>query len=272
VKYLLDSKPEREAARQRALLGALERKYAPIVRGEIGRASDMMAMTYAATGNAPTLVDNHQIELKRLFEEMTGAAITAFGGRIVNQGKSMGLILEVKSFAEFFQRLVLQYINLESMRRRITFISETTRNDIVAEIVRGQSEGLGVEAIARLINLRIPVISRRRGALIARTETHGAANFGADQAARSTGLDMRKRWIAVEDPRTRDFGEGDGVVDAFNHRSMDGQIVDMDQPFKMPSRRFGTLDAMFPGDPELPAGATINCRCAIAHTVKGFED
>jgi uncharacterized protein with gpF-like domain len=103
------------------------------------------------------------------------------------------------------------------------------------------------------VRAQVPAFSRQRAALIARTETHGAANFGAQEAAKETGLQLRKEWVSASDERTRD-----------SHRRADGQVVGMDEPF-----RIGGARLMYPGDPDGPADETINCRCAVAHQVIG---
>ena len=90
-----------------------------------------------------------------------------------------------------------------------------------------------------------------RGALIARTETHAAANAGADTAARETGLQLRKEWVSAEDERTRD-----------SHRVADGDVADMDGAFAV-----GADLLKYPGDPAGSPEETINCRCAISHIV-----
>jgi hypothetical protein len=51
---------------------------------------------------------------------------------------------------------------------------------------------------------------------------------------------------------------------------MDGQTVDMDQPFQMPHITGDFVQCQFPGDPSLPAAASINCRCASVQAVKDF--
>lgn len=272
MRLLTDSDPQRERRRQITLLDALEARYAPALRAEIIRASELMLATYQATGSTPTLVDYHMRAMADLYAEMIGASVEVFGGRVVNQGKDLGLILEAKSFAEFFMRVAREYISGEMIRRRITAIAETTRDQIIRQIDAGQAEGLGVASIAKRIADNLPAISKRRAALIARTETHGAANHGANEAAKATGLRLRKMWISVEDHRTRDFGEGDGVADEYNHRAMNGVTVDMDQPFKVPNRRGGFEMLMQPGDPTGSAGNVINCRCALGHVVLGLDD
>ncbi len=46
-----------------------------------------------------------------------------------------------------------------------------------------------------------------------------------------------------------------------NHVAMDGQMVPKDQPFEMQGKDGGTYYPMFPRDPNLPAGESINCHC-----------
>lgn len=46
-----------------------------------------------------------------------------------------------------------------------------------------------------------------------------------------------------------------------NHVAMDGQMVPKDQSFEMQGKDGGTYYPMFPRDPNLPAGESINCHC-----------
>ena len=252
-----------------------------MLAAEVARASRVMLQQYEATGAAPQLPLDHVQIMAQIYQQMTLMSVEVFGGRILNQGvekanpytvdggKSFtfaigtGLRVETKSFADFFRRLAADYVNREAIRRRITSVSETTRNTIITQITRGQSEGLGTESIAKLISDAIFGVSRQRGALIARTETHGAANYGADGAARATGLKLRKEWVSAEDDRTRN-----------SHKLANGQIVDMDQPFRiaipLDQRTIGGDEfelMMIPGDDTASAGNVINCRCAVSHIV-----
>jgi hypothetical protein len=229
----------------------MEGRYAKSFASEIARASREMLDVYEATGEVGAPRD-HYDRLEAEFQRMATQAALTFGGRILEQGKSAGLILERKeNFGQLMMRLALQYVAQEAIRRRIVSITETTRARIVSLVEQGYRDGLGVSDIARGIRDRIPGMSQIRGALIARTETHGAANFGADVAARETGLNLRKEWVAGMDARTRR-----------SHARADGQIVGMDEPFEV-----GGASLMYPGDPSGPADETINCRCAVAHVV-----
>ena len=268
MKRLLDPDPQRERRGQERLLVVLERRFMRVYAAEIARASIHMINEFKRLGAVPHLPIDHIGRLRAIYADMADISIRAFGGRIVDQGKARGLILERKDFAEFFKRLALEYIQDELIRQRIALVSEATRAQIVRQVIAGQEEGLGVAEIAKGITDALPSITRQRGALIARTETHGAANFGADEAAKATGLQLQKEWVSVEDHRTRDFGEGDGVIDQFSHRAMNGAVAEMDQAFSVPDR-FGGFEKMkFPGDPVGSAGNTINCRCAVSHIVK----
>jgi uncharacterized protein with gpF-like domain len=251
MRRLINNDPRIEQRRQARLLAIMERRFRRLLAAEIRRATLAMLAQYEATGAAPRLPEDHERRIEDIYRQMAEVGIETFGERIVSQGKHAGLILERKSFVEFFRRLALQYIGLEMIRRRITSVTETTRQQIVNQITAGQNAGEGIAAIAKRISDNVGIISRQRGALIARTETHGAANYGADGAARATGLKLRKEWVAAEDERTR-----------VEHAEADGQIVDMDQAFEV-----GGEMLMYPGDPAGSAGNVINCRCAISHVV-----
>lgn len=251
ARRLTNNNTRLEQRRQERLLLLMERRFRRVLAAEIQRATLEMLARFRATGQVPALPDDHVQRLTDIFRDMAEMGVEAFGSRIVGQGKSLGLILERKEFAEFFRRLATDYIGLEAIRQRIVNIGETTRAQIISQVLIGQAEGLGTEVIARRISEAVPGIARFRGERIARTETHGAANYGADGAARATGLKLRKEWVAASDERTREA-----------HRLADGTVVDMDQPFLVDGERL-----MFPGDPNGSAGNIINCRCGVSHIV-----
>lgn len=262
--------PEREAEIQSRMLDVLEarfrRRFAAALVAESGR----ILTAYRDLGYVPVGSDEHLQDLRNIYRQLALEAARTFGRRITTQGKALGFEIETKQeggLAEFFRSLALSWINLEPIRRRIQSVSETTRAQIVAMVAKGQDEGLGVEAIARQIADRLPDIGRWRGAMIARTETHGAANFAMHETAKTTGLELEKEWVSVEDMRTRSIARDD----EFDHASMNGQRRPMDEPFDMPWVGGGgqPLQIMYPGQAGLPGGATINCRCAVVHQVRG---
>lgn len=266
MKSLTGLDDQEELRRQHAILDVATAKFTRVLEREVRRAMlDMISEVERSNGAPPASPIEFDRRLSDTFQDMAVVMIQAFGNRILDQGKASGLLLEHKSFAEFFQRLALEYVSQEAIRRRIVQITETTRNLIIAGVDRGQREGLGVNQIARNLRGDVPTLSRARARTIARTETHGAANHGANGAAMATGLPLKKRWSSTEDHRTRDFGEGDGEPDKFNHRVMHGVVVDKDQPFNVPMRGGGTEPMMMPGDPNGSAANTINCRCGVGY-------
>lgn len=83
-----------------------------------------------------------------------------------------------------------------------------------------------------------------RSERIARTESTGAYNAGAEDAYRREGAGVHV-WIATADDRTRE-----------EHLDAHGQCVTLDEPFSV-----GGVPLQFPGDPAGPAELVINCRC-----------
>jgi hypothetical protein len=248
-----DKDRQREQRRQERLIGLLERRFGRLFRAEINRASVEMLKSFKATGSAPAQPRNHTQSITAIYKALALVSIEVFGERILDQGKALGLIVETKlGFSEFFERIATEYIQSEGIRKRITSVSETTRTQIVNQIIAGQAEGLGVAQISRDISKALPAITRIRANLIARTETHGAANVGADQAARATGLVLQKEWVSANSERTRPA-----------HSAADGQVRDMDMAFNVGGERL-----MYPGDPNGSSGNIINCRCAVSHIVK----
>ena len=98
-----------------------------------------------------------------------------------------------------------------------------------------------------------------RAETIARTETTRVVGAARREAFRQTiddlGLDrtkVRRVWNSTLDKRTRD-----------SHRDMDGQEVELDEPFVSGAGN----RIMFPGDPDAPAEEVINCRCVVTNRV-----
>lgn len=265
--------PEREAAIQSRLLDVMEARFRRRIAAVVADESRRYLKAYEDLGYIPAPSDDDFAAFRALYQEIGLTTARTFGARVVTQGKALGYDLECKQeggFAALFRSIALLWVNQEAIRRRITRVTETTRARIVSEVANGQREGLGVAEIARDINKRVPAISKTRGALIGRTETHGAANFAMHETAKSTGLELEKEWVSTEDARTRRFA-GKNPAE-YDHVAMHGQKRDMDEPFAMPWMFGPDLAIMFPGEAGKPGAATINCRCAVVHRVKGLDD
>ena len=229
---------------------AIERRYAPRIRAEI---ADWMARALDAwqSGEGVPQANDHEARLRAILTDQAELAIRLFGERILGAQRAGHVVIERKDFAETLMRLGLRYIMLETTRRRITDIAETTRAQIIRGIERGFEDGLGVPETARLVRDLVPSLSRYRSEMISRTELHSAANYGANEAAEETGLTLRKEWVAASDERTRE-----------DHVEADGQIVAMDEPFDV-----GGELLMYPGDGNGSPEQIINCRCSVSHIV-----
>ena len=97
-------------------------------------------------------------------------------------------------------------------------------------------------------------LSTSRAITIAITETHNAATYAnlesTKQVAEEINLKLKKRWIPVEDSRTRPA-----------HAAMDFEPpIELDEPFIV-----GGEAMMRPGDSMASARNIINCRCVMAY-------
>lgn len=236
-----------------------EARLAQIIASAMIAAADQ----YEATGRVD-VPQEHYSDVSAAFLAIWGEAIRS-AGRSVTEDFKTDFGLETKQDTEsFFDRIVSLFAEMFG-GRKITMVSDRTREQVRDMVLAGQRRGKTGPEIAREIREAIPEASRTRAAIIARTETHGSSNFAVHEMAKTSRRPMMKEWVAVEDSRTRDFGEGDGVVDEYSHRALHGVRVPVDQPFDVPDRRGGTAKIMFPGDPNGPAGAIINCRCVLAY-------
>jgi len=192
-------------------------------------------------------------------------ATIAGGDMVVDQDKGAYPKLETKQDKiTLFEQIMMDFIQRFGAVK-VQQIMEATRNQIVRMIEKGINNGQGLDQIAKAITDAIPQLSRTRAHIIARTEVHTAAIHASQAVAASAPFPMNKRWISVFDHRTRDFGEGDGIVDQFNHRAMNEVTVGPDQMFEVPSKN-GMVELMTgPGDPGGSPGNVINCRCALIY-------
>ena len=122
------------------------------------------------------------------------------------------------------------------------------KKSISSEITRGIASGMPHTDIARNI-ARYAKVSLGRASTIVRTESHRiqqASKLDAQNAAKAKGANVVKQWNSTLDGDTRK-----------THRSLDGQIRELDEPFEM-----GGKKAMHPGGFGDPA-EDCNCRCQM---------
>lgn len=260
------SKPWRMAAinvrdkqRQRALDAALQdrmsARFERALRVEIAKTMREVAEAYEKRGELaiPLAVTEHSAGIRRTLEADYRLIATHFGKRLLGEAKSYaGPDIIKASLSDMLGLAVTQFVG-RWIASKITQINRTTERQIRGVIRGGIDAGLGVDKIGKRIRELAGPMSALRAHIIARTETHTAANFGAQTAAELTGLDMRREWVSASDERTRS-----SPPDEFDHDDANGQTVGMREPFIVSGESL-----MFPGDPSGSAGNIINCRCSV---------
>ena len=151
---------------------------------------------------------------------------------------------------------------LAATPNKVVGMPETIYRDLVVKLGAATNEGLDMFERNLIVREFLDMSTEggfekwnTRAARIARTETHRLINAGTMQAARDeqaiSGETLRKSWVCTWDSRTRD-----------DHFRADGQTVPIDGKFMI-----GGYEADYPGDPNLPAHLSTNCRCT--HVILG---
>ena len=249
TRRLVDQDARRDQLRQQLLLDRIARPVERILAREITRATREMVKAWEVTGRVTELPDHHK-NIEATLRMAWRASIESFARRIVESVAKHKRVPLIAKNEDHWQLFVEEYL-AEYGGEKIVQIVETTRTMIMRGIDLGRAEGLGQAAIAKQIIKQAPDISFQRAAVIARTETHSAGNYGSIMQAKDTGLNMAKEWVASSGGRTRD-----------SHRGADGQTVGIDEPFVVGGERL-----MYPGDPRGSAAEVINCRCVQAFIV-----
>lgn len=127
-----------------------------------------------------------------------------------------------------------------------------THQQITDIIQRTIDQGESIETLTRKImdgGWRNEHYQARRVAVTEVLRAHSVAREEAIQQSPSTD---RKEWRHTGAHKNKPRP---------NHVEMDGQIVPKDQPFELKGRDGVVYHPMYPRDPILPAGETVNCHC-----------
>lgn len=143
---------------------------------------------------------------------------------------------------------VLEYLNYYLMRLSVTPVTAQTRAMIQQILVQSIEQGLSEPVTVKLM-MDLLEMNKARALRIARTEVVRAVNFGSMMAAHDSEFQYTKKWIAVDDARTRR-----------THRHEDGQVRDFYELF--------SNGLLFPGDPNGSPKEVINCRCRLGFSIK----
>ncbi|MEK9768089.1 MAG: phage minor head protein [Betaproteobacteria bacterium] len=170
------------------------------------------------------------------------SVIESFGDRVMRERYAQK---EVGQFEQLVQLFIL-----EQGAANIQNVSGTTKANVSDALLDARDEELKLDQLARRIkDVMNGAASRRRAAVIARTETHNAASFANDEVHRQLNIPFQKQWAASTDDRTRSA-----------HASVNGQTVGMDDFFDVGGARMKR-----PGDPMGGARNVINCRCVLLY-------
>lgn len=158
---------------------------------------------------------------------------------------------------------IIQFLSLYGFQL-VAEMTQTSKKKLTDIITQAVQEGLSIDEMVRIITSDDELgYSAMRARRIARTEVMRASNYAALQGANSHNFEVDKVWISARDSRTRRIPRN-----TYDHLNMDGQQVPYDQPFTSTGKKGDTVLATAPGDPNSPAGFTINCRCAIGFVPK----
>lgn len=156
-----------------------------------------------------------------------------------------------------WKELITSYIDVFGVDK-ITSITNTTKKYLKAYIAEAITNNYTIEEIQAEVKKKMRVINRTRALMIARTEVVGASNLGMMKGAEMTGLPLWKKWVSTVDNRTRRA--------TYDHLGMNGVEVSQNDLFRNPELNGDEM--AYPGDMTASAGNVINCRCALAFTVK----
>jgi SPP1 gp7 family putative phage head morphogenesis protein len=231
----------REQRLQSALLDRLTFKYQRLITKEI--AKTMVSVNLSD----PMGVDQAEAALEERLTKLFTRMWNESGEDMVNYlfGEQQKAVFTQFAPTIGTNAIMRDYIRIFGVKK-VTQVARTTINQLKQLITRGVEEGLSERDIGRSIREKAPIISASRAQTIARTETHAAANYAAEEAFLSTGIEARREWVTAVDERTRE-----------SHVEADGQIVALHEPFIVDGE-----ELMYPGDPSGSAENVINCRCA----------
>jgi len=156
-------------------------------------------------------------------------------------------------------RDILEYFARFLLAKAVLPISETTKQQILSIITKGEQEGWGIDQM--VYELENSDITLGRARLIVRTELVMAQNYGQQLAKKESIYELQEEWISADDLRTRK-----------SHQEVDGMVINEGGRFRVPrykGRKLVGYDMMNgPGDPTAHAENICNCRCTKSITAK----
>lgn len=128
------------------------------------------------------------------------------------------------------------------------------QNAVTQGIVQGES----IADIGKRLTSELATSNATKMDMFARTAVTGAQNAGRMERlheAQDMGIEVKKKWLATLDDRTRDA-----------HAYLDGEEAEVDEPFHS---ILGNI--MYPGDPTADPANVYNCRCTLVYVYPKYQ-
>jgi hypothetical protein len=232
--------PRREVIEQNRLRNSMERKVKLQLMTAFAEVGSLASDAHMEGRGVETLLISVTRKIRDVLVPHYRNVIEEFGTRIIRNRKA----------DTNFEQYLNFYLNMVG-GKRITNVSESTINKVRSIILKQEVDGQGVRATSRAIFKGMTgSFSKRRSAVIARTETHTASSYAQHRMNESLEIpNQKKRWVTVSDNRSRSW-----------HRNMNGVEVDINEDFDVVVKGIN-YKMKHTGDPRGGASNVINCRC-----------
>jgi hypothetical protein len=217
-------------------------------------------MAYGGISHWEDVVDMHLDESAYLPEWYRGLFLKAGMPRVKSVARDLSQA-KAATDERYWEQELMRYAE-ERAGNNIVLVQGTLKDELI-KVIRGVAEldtQIPIEKLALKIYEGYKGVELWQARRIAQTETMiGLADAG-ELAARSLGVRYDKQWVISGMGNTRE-----------THENMDGEIVDMDDPFTI-FDEFGNAvcQMMYPHDTSkgAPASEIINCACDVLHLPK----
>ena len=137
------------------------------------------------------------------------------------------------------------------------------RQKVENTITQGIIQGSTIDEMTDALVDNLCTMNDNKMRTLARTAMNGAQNAGKKEQmedAEDEGIEVKKKWVATLDNRTRD-----------THQDLDGQEVPVKDPFVVYDQKGIRYEIDYPGDPNADACMVYNCRCTMIEVFAGIS-
>lgn len=202
-----------------------------------------------AGGLIDTLFNEYRIlEIVRInYERIGSAEAVRVYEMILDKYEQKAAFPSVGFASEIIMAIIRRIAGRPEIASRIKNVSDNMKNTVRTTLQEAMKTTLSARSIASLFTADF---GRQRALRIVRTETTIIFNEASMTGAKSTGVPLKKRWLAGSDARTRD-----------SHLEMNNKpAIPLDSRFQV-----GQSEMMQPGDAAGGAKEVVNCRCTVTY-------